>query len=126
AFATSVEVALRWKASGASAHATIANPIHTHPVHAIDVNLSRVRAVTSSSGLFIAHAWVDDAVGEIGEQVAEDYQHAGDDGHPEQHRIVAVERGLPEELAHAGIGEDRFGDDRAAEQPRQAASEQGD
>src|SRR5687768_18270214 len=59
---------------------------------------------------------VEVAVEDVGEEVREDDERAGDGEDALQHRIVGPRRGIPEEPPHPGPAEDLLGDERADEQ----------
>src|SRR5206468_5822396 len=54
-----------------------------------------------------ANPWVDQAVGEVGDQVGDQGERRHDDEVAHDHRVVALEDRLDHELSHAGNGEDR-------------------
>ena len=50
------------------------------------------------------------------EVITDDHQDRGDEEHPEQHLIVALEHRVEGEASEAGPGEHRLDQDRAADQ----------
>src|SRR3990172_6423790 len=64
-----------------------------------------------SSGSAIPDLRIEQRIDEIGEQVAEQDGHRGDEDHPHDHRDVDDLDRLPGQLADAGPAEDGFHDD---------------
>src|SRR5215471_13900030 len=66
-----------------------------------------------------ADSRIDQAVGEVGDEVGSQGEQRHDDQIAHDHRVVALEDRLDHELAHAGNGEDRLDDDAAADEAGQ-------
>ena len=62
----------------------------------------------------------------IGQEIAEEHEHRREHQDTHHHRIVAIAERIEEQTAHARPGEDRLGDQRAAEQGRQFEAGQRD
>src|SRR6058998_2193334 len=63
-----------------------------------------------------ADSRIDQAVGEVGDDVGAQGEQGHDDEVAHHHRVVALPDRLDHELSHAGNGEDRLDDDAAADQ----------
>src|SRR5258705_34014 len=63
-----------------------------------------------------ADSRIDQAVGEVGDEVGAQGEQGHDDEVAHHHRVVALPDRLDHELSHAGNGEDRLDDDAAADQ----------
>src|SRR5262247_2599424 len=66
-----------------------------------------------------ADSRIDQAVGEIGDEVGPQGEQRHDDQVAHDHRVVALVNRLDHQLAHAGNGEDRLDDDATADEPGQ-------
>src|SRR6266542_3744090 len=69
--------------------------------------------VRMNSHLRMANAWVHDAVEQIDDEIHADHDGGDQEDAALDHRIVARLHAVNEPVAHAGPGENRFGQDRA-------------
>src|SRR5580700_112659 len=80
----------------------------------------------ASSGVAIPDPRVQDAVGDVGGEIAEHGRDANDQSAAQHDREVVCERGLPEQQSHAGEVEDRLSDEGARHDVGQGESENRD
>src|SRR5262245_51577545 len=66
-----------------------------------------------------ADSRIDQAVGEVSDEIGPQGEQRHDDQIAHDHRVIALEDRLDHQLAHAGNGEDRLDDDAAADEPGQ-------
>ena len=88
--------------------------------------VGRLLDVLGHRSTSVLDAGIDDAVGDVREQVREHDEHRGDQQDAHEDRVVELARRVDRELADARPREDRLGDDRAREQERDLEADVGD
>src|SRR5207245_3850474 len=110
----------RSASSAAIAWATPAAPSSEPP--ALAILFSGWSAIFSS----VPNPRIHHRVRNVREEIERDGQDGDQHDDPEDHGVVAVDRGLKREQAHSGPAEDSFRDDGAAHELRSRQSQQSD